>query len=652
MLSRLDIDSIFNPPQTVEDRIKGELSGLFDEPDNSDSPLWEPLPGPQTEAFYSEADVLGYGGAGGGGKLQPLDSKVLTPKGWRLLGDLAPGSIVSDPVTGGYSTVIGISPNGIMPIYKITFDDGRYTKVGLEHLWAYKPNSNRNIRPRTKASSQREYVQEILKRPPLTDRWNYLRVGTTEVLRDALEQGHSIRIPLTEPVLFTVNGRTGTGRCEPYLLGLMLGDGHLPSFSITTVDDQTRDYLLSLGFSPQKSLHSDGKPKQWIAVREIRQSLKYWLNDNGLNKARSWEKFIPDYVFTANVKYRLEFLQGLMDSDGYVDDRGRCYFTSVSEQLADGVRQLVLSLGGKVFKRLKHPYYTHKGEKKRGRLAYDLHIQLPQDSALFRLDRKKNRCTNSWNGGYEMMLGVSDIEYIGDEEAQCIKVDSPNGLYLTDDYIVTHNSDLLLGLAATHHKRSVIFRRVFPSLRGMIERSREVFNPGNSRYSQDRYNESHHRWNLGPGKQLEFEACQYETDREKQRGRPRDFYGFDEATEFTQSQIEFITAWNRSVDPEQRCRVILTFNPPATEAGTWVINYFLPWLAFLHPDQFNHPNPAKPGELRWFATIEGDEVECESGETFEHNGESIRPRSRTFIPANLSDNPYLEETGYRTVLQS
>lgn len=213
-------------------------------------------------------------------------------------------------------------------------------------------------------------------------------------------------------------------------------------------------------------------------------------------------------------------------------------------------------------------------------------------------------------------------------------------------------TDLLLGLAATQHHRSVIFRRVFPSLRGVIERSREIFNPEEKEHSRDSYNESLHRWMLGDRQMLEFESCQYEKDREKQRGRPRDFYGFDEVTEFTKSQVEFIIAWNRSVNPGQRCRVVMTFNPPSDEVGTWICDYFLPWLAYLHPDEFTYPKPAKPGELRWFATVGGEQVEVESGEPFESEGEIIHPHSRTFISARLEDNPHLNETKYRSVLQS
>lgn len=214
-------------------------------------------------------------------------------------------------------------------------------------------------------------------------------------------------------------------------------------------------------------------------------------------------------------------------------------------------------------------------------------------------------------------------------------------------------TDLILGLAATRHKNSAIFRRVFPNLRGIIERSRQIFNPSGQRHQEDSFNESLHRWMLDGGKRIiEFEQCQYEKDKEKQRGRPRDFYGFDEATEFTLSMILFIIAWLRSTDPKQQCQVVLTFNPPIDETGSWVINFFLPWFAFLFPQKFTHPNPAAPGVLRWYATVDGKEAERPNGEPFEHNGEVIRPLSRTFIPAKLEDNPHLADTNYLAIIDS
>jgi hypothetical protein len=213
-------------------------------------------------------------------------------------------------------------------------------------------------------------------------------------------------------------------------------------------------------------------------------------------------------------------------------------------------------------------------------------------------------------------------------------------------------TDCLLGLAAEKHTRSVIFRRVFPNLRSLIERSREVFNAEGHDHSKDSFNESLHRWSLDGGRRMvEFEACQFERDKFKQRGRPRDLYAFDEATEFSRSQIEFITGWLRTTNPKQPLRIVLAFNVPADESGSWVIDYFLPWIAHLFPQKFSHPNPAAPGELRYYATIDGRETECANGEPFQHGEETITPVSRTFYFGTLEDNPHLGEE-YKAILQS
>lgn len=206
-------------------------------------------------------------------------------------------------------------------------------------------------------------------------------------------------------------------------------------------------------------------------------------------------------------------------------------------------------------------------------------------------------------------------------------------------------TDLLLGLAGTKHQQSIIFRRVFPNMRSIIERSRAVYNAQGDTHSKDSYNESLHIWRLSSGRIIEFAAMQYEKDKTNFQGRPHDLYGWDEVTEFTESQFRFVNAWNRSTHPNQRCRIVATGNPPTQPEGEWVLKYWRPWL------DSQHPNPAKPGELRWFAVIDGKDIEVEDNAPFYHGKELIEPRSRSFIPAMLDDNPYLRETGYRAVLQ-
>jgi hypothetical protein len=207
-------------------------------------------------------------------------------------------------------------------------------------------------------------------------------------------------------------------------------------------------------------------------------------------------------------------------------------------------------------------------------------------------------------------------------------------------------TDLLLGFAGTKQYRSVIFRRVFPLLEGIEARSREIYNQDSQNRQKDRYNESLHRWELKDGRTVRFAAMQYEDDKRNFQGRPFDFYGFDEATEFTETQVRFVTGWNRTTRPGQKCRVVMTFNPPMDEAGEWVTRYFAPWL------DDTHPSLARDGELRWFAMVDGEEVERPNKEPFEHEGEIITPKSRTFFHAKLSDNPILEATGYGSTIDA
>lgn len=145
---------------------------------------------------------------------------------------------------------------------------------------------------------------------------------------------------------------------------------------------------------------------------------------------------------------------------------------------------------------------------------------------------------------------------------------------------------------------------------------------------------------------MEFGYVQYEEDKNKYRGRPRDGSFFDELTEFTESQFRFLIGWTRTTRVGQRCRVVATFNPPSTTAGKWVVRYFAPWV------DKKHPNPAKDGELRWFAMVDGTEVERPDGQSFEHEGERIEPQSRTFFSARLSDNPALMRTNYGRTLMA
>ena len=197
-------------------------------------------------------------------------------------------------------------------------------------------------------------------------------------------------------------------------------------------------------------------------------------------------------------------------------------------------------------------------------------------------------------------------------------------------------SDLGIGLSLTRHKRSLILRRTNKEASKIFDRYYEILG------HRDGWNGQQSVWRFPDGRVIDIGGCEQESDKQKFKGVPHDLKFFDEIPDFLESQYRFISIWNRSTDPNQRCRVIACGNPPTTAEGLWVIQYWAPWL------DPTHPNPAKPGELRWF--LEDQEVDGPGPHL--SGGKMVRARSRTFIPAVLQDNPDLQESGYDSVLAS
>lgn len=194
-------------------------------------------------------------------------------------------------------------------------------------------------------------------------------------------------------------------------------------------------------------------------------------------------------------------------------------------------------------------------------------------------------------------------------------------------------TDLLLGCPILNHTKGVIFRRTSPNLKSVIDRSIQILGDGH-------YHRTNKRHDLGGGRWLEFGYMQHESDKKDWQGRDHDFYGFDEITEFTRSQYQFVIGWNRTTEPDQRCRVIVVGNPPIDSDGQWVVEEWAPWL---DPD---FPDPAEPGELRWYFYDENGRIQWQKDdEPVDVGGHYERPTSRTFIPAGLEDNPHLADDG-------
>ena len=151
---------------------------------------------------------------------------------------------------------------------------------------------------------------------------------------------------------------------------------------------------------------------------------------------------------------------------------------------------------------------------------------------------------------------------------------------------------------------------------------------------------------LPNGREIQLGGCEHLDDREKYQGHDDDLKVFDELSHFLRDQYRFIIGWNRTDRIGQRCRIVAMGNPPTTPEGRWVVEEWGPWLDSTHPD------PAIPGELRWYAYLDDQLTWFRTGDEIEHKGERIKPRSRTLIKARVQDNPVYMATGYIHTLQS
>jgi hypothetical protein len=206
-------------------------------------------------------------------------------------------------------------------------------------------------------------------------------------------------------------------------------------------------------------------------------------------------------------------------------------------------------------------------------------------------------------------------------------------------------TDLACGKALNQHQVVQMFRREGTELGGIIDRMEQILGHRNGLGGKPPVWRAPH----GSCRLIEFGSAPNLGDERKFQGRAKDLLVIDEAANFLESQVRFLMGWVRTVDPTQRTQTLMTFNPPTTSEGRWVVQFFAPWLDRKFA---GHGGPAQPGELRFVAMVDGVEVWVPSKEPFDHKGETLFPQSRTFVPSRVSDNPYLMGTNYMTTLQA
>lgn len=374
-------------------------------------------------------------GAAGSGKAQPLYSKILTPEGWKTMGEMTVGQKVVSGLDGEECKVTAIYPQGLKDIYEITFSDGSKTRACLDHLWLAKVD----IRKKRKSEVRVINTQEIID-----------HLGASK---------GNIRVPLIDPIV-----------CEdvylpihPYLLGVLIGDGGLTnSVSLSTADIEIVDRVNSI-INPEYTLvkrtagsrhtydyglvknngYSD--PQECV----IKKSNKYkdYMVELGLHGHKSEFKFIPELYKKGSIKQRLDLIRGLMDTDGTACKHGGSVFYTSSERLAKDFQEVAWSIGAKCSLNNKQTYYTYKGKKLKGLPSYVLNISYKYPKELFTLERKRDRVSEKHDMD-QITRVIKKVELVGTDYAQCISIDHPSHTYVTDDYIVTHNTYIAGSLAA------------------------------------------------------------------------------------------------------------------------------------------------------------------------------------------------------------
>jgi N12 class adenine-specific DNA methylase len=394
----------------------------------------------------------------GAGKAQPLDAKVLTPDGWRLMGDLAVGDFVIAG-DGSPTRVEGVFPQGEKDIFRITFSDGASTQCCDEHLWL------------TRTYRERGYAQKAAR---AGKDWNCGKPKARSLaeIRTTLRSDHLNAANHSIPMVGAVQFNAASLPLDPYLMGLLIGDGCFRSGVVmfSCAEAELVEAVQAL-LPPECEIRLKGRYDYHI---RFTGTVKYAVGGgrvpthpviNALRAGGMWdclsnEKTIPDAYLFGDVESRVALLQGLLDTDGTVSRSGHgVSFTTVSPSLARRMTELVRSLGGTTGVNLRFPTYTHAGVRHIGQQAYTLSICLPPHIAPFRLSRKAAIAKPKTK--YVPTRYIVDVEPVGRKEAQCIRVAHPSHLYVTDDFIVTHNTTEMIASAMEMRRLGLVRKPMF-----------------------------------------------------------------------------------------------------------------------------------------------------------------------------------------------
>ncbi|MCT7354681.1 helicase-related protein [Streptomyces sp. 15-116A] len=347
----------------------------------------------------------------GSGKAQPLDALVLTPAGFRRMGEMRVGDEVVVP-DGEIALIDGVFPQGERDVWRMVLSDGSAVECDDEHLWIVG----------TSGGWHRGQAPKVM--------------TTREIRLDTFEANGSSKwyIPAATPVDLGGDSRLPL---DPYLFGLLLGDGSFRhNLRLSTTDDEIHDAVAAAvapecRLVPVKGSHCDYTIQLSQRVGGGRNPVIQTLRDLNLWGETSHGTFVPDEFKNTSVKNRLALLQGLLDTDGTIQADGMSVsLCTASRRLADDVAWLVRSLGGRARVLPK-------------RAAFNVSVALPDEYMPFRLTRKADR-VRPRPKHHTFWRGIRGVEHVGRKPVQCISVAHPSHAYVTDNFTVTHNTMVAL----------------------------------------------------------------------------------------------------------------------------------------------------------------------------------------------------------------
>lgn len=377
-----------------------------------------------TRANTLNADEMGLG------KEQPLDALVLTPLGFKKMGELKLGEEVTGS-NGKPYRITGIFPQGVKRVNKVTFNDGTSTECGEEHLWTTFPSDYKKSKKNWKVRKTIDIRANLFYKIPPSGRKPNLRHYIPIVSPVEFKQFKEEKLPL-----------------DPYALGYIIGKGSLSRGStpgLTIPDNETKERLKSL--LPVGIQHVQDFDYNLCDSKEEKENkfsgnpLTKILKTLGLLKKKAEEKFVPNEYLYSSIHAREEMIRGLLDSDGYNSGDIIQFYTS-SKQLSEDFLFLIQSLGCiGYYSYNASPSFTYKGQKRISQPCHTITVSLREGFEPFKLTRKAKPRRK-----YYASRAIKAIDYAGEKECQCISVDSPDGLYVTDNFIVTHNTVQGIGL--------------------------------------------------------------------------------------------------------------------------------------------------------------------------------------------------------------